>query len=42
MHESSQGRLDAYLFNKSESLSTEIIESRVKVSEKPLGVDWFK
>jgi hypothetical protein len=42
MHESSQGCLDAYLYNPSESLSTELIESGVKVAEKPLGADWFK
>jgi hypothetical protein len=37
-----QGLLDAYLYPVSESFSTELIESRIKLPEKPLGVDWFK
>jgi len=40
--DSLQGSLDAYLFNKTESLSTEPTESGIKLEEKPLGVDWFK
>ena len=37
-----QGQLDAYLFNKTESLSKGLIESGIKLPEKPLGVDWYK
>jgi hypothetical protein len=37
-----QGQLDAYLFNKTESLSTGLIESGLKLPEKPLGIDWYK
>jgi hypothetical protein len=37
-----QGQLDAYLFNKTESVSTGLTESGIKLAEKPLGVDWFK
>ncbi len=40
--DSLQGSLDAYLFNKTESLSTEPTESGIKLEEKPLGVYWFK
>jgi hypothetical protein len=39
MHESSQGRLDAFLFNTSKSKSAGLIESGIKLPEKPLGVD---
>ncbi len=42
MHESSQGLLDAFLYPVPEPLSTGLIESRIKIPEKPLGVDWFK
>jgi len=42
MHESSQGRLDAFLYPATESLSTGPIESGIKLPEKPLGVDWYK
>jgi hypothetical protein len=42
IQESSQGRLDAFLFNISKSKSTGPIESGIKLPEKPLGVDWFK
>jgi len=42
MHESSQSLLDAFLFNTSKSKSTGIIESGIKLPEKPLGVDWYK
>jgi len=37
-----QSNLDAFLFNRTESLSPELIESGVKVAEKPLGIDWYK
>ena len=37
-----QGQLDAYLFNKTESLSQGLIESGIKLSEKPVTMDWFK
>ncbi len=42
MQESSQGRLNAFLYNTSESKSTELIKSGTKLPEKPLGVDWYK
>ena len=42
MHESSQGLLDAFLYPAPESLSTGLIESGIKLPEKPLGVDWYK
>jgi hypothetical protein len=37
-----QGQLDAYLFNKTESLSPGLIESGIKLPEKPVIMDWFK
>lgn len=37
-----QSYLDAHLFNTSESISTELLESGNKVAEKLLEVDWFK
>ena len=42
MQESSQGLLDAFLYHAQESLSTGLIESGIKLPEKPLGVDWYK
>ena len=42
MHESSQGLLDAFLYPATESLSTGLIESGIKLPEKPLGIDWYK
>jgi hypothetical protein len=42
MHESSQGRLDAFLYNSAESSTPKLVESCIKLPEKPLGVDWFK
>jgi hypothetical protein len=37
-----QSRLDAFLYPVKESVSTELIESSIKLPEKPLGVDWYK
>ena len=37
-----QGTLDAFLFNTSKSKPGELIESGIKLPEKPLGVDWYK
>jgi hypothetical protein len=37
-----QSRLDAFLYPARESLSKELIESGIKLPEKPLGVDWYK
>ena len=37
-----QGLLDAYLYPAPESISTGLIESGIKLPEKPLGVDWYK
>jgi hypothetical protein len=34
-----QGQLDAYLYPATESLSTGLIESGIKLPEKPLGID---
>jgi hypothetical protein len=31
---------DAFLYPATESLSSEFTESRVKIAEKPLGLDW--
>ena len=42
MRESSQGLLDAFLYPAPESLSTGLIESGIKLPEKPLGIDWYK
>ena len=42
MKKSSQGLLDAFLYPAPESLSTGLIESGIKLPEKPLGVDWYK
>ena len=42
MQESSQGLLDSFLYPAPESLSTGLIESGIKLPEKPLGIDWFK
>jgi hypothetical protein len=36
-----QSSLDAFLFNRTES-SSGLIESGIKLPEKPLGIDWFK
>ena len=37
-----QSQIDAFLFNRTESLSTGLIESGIKLPEKSLGVDWYK
>jgi len=37
-----QGSLDAFLYPATESLSTGLTESGIKLPEKPLGVDWYK
>jgi hypothetical protein len=37
-----QGSLDAFLYPAKESLSTGLIESGIKLPEKPLGIDWYK
>jgi hypothetical protein len=37
-----QSQLDAYLYPGTESLSPGLIESGIKLPEKPLGIDWFK
>jgi hypothetical protein len=37
-----QSRLDAFLYPIKESISTELIESGIKLPEKPIGVDWYK
>jgi hypothetical protein len=42
VHDPLQGSLDAFLSNKTESLSTGLIESSIKLPEKPLGVEWYK
>jgi hypothetical protein len=42
VQDATQGLLDAYLYPAPESLSTGLIESRIKLPEKPLGVDWYK
>lgn len=36
-----QGLLDAFLYPATE-LSTGLIESGIKLPEKPLGIDWYK
>lgn len=35
-------QLDAFLYPAIEPLPSELIEPRVKIAEKPLGIDWFK
>ena len=35
-----QSRLDAFLFTDTESVSTGLIESGIKLPETPLGADW--
>ncbi len=42
MQESSQGCLDAYLHSPSEPSLPGLVESGGKITEKPLGVTWFK
>ncbi len=42
MNESSQGLLDAFLYPATESISTGLIESGIKLPQKPLGIDWYK
>ena len=37
-----QGLLDAYLYPATEPSKTGLIESGIKLPEKPLGVDWYK
>ena len=42
VQDATQGLLDAFLYPAPESLSTGLIESGIKLPEKPLGVDWYK
>jgi hypothetical protein len=37
-----QGHLDAFLFHTSKSESKGLIESGLKLPEKPIGVEWYK
>ena len=37
-----QGSLDAFLYPATESISTGLIKSGLKLPEKPLGIDWYK
>jgi hypothetical protein len=37
-----QSQLDAFLYPATGKLSSELIESAIKLPEKPLGVDWYK
>jgi len=40
--EATQSLLDTFLYPATESISTGLIESGIKLPEKPLGADWYK
>ncbi len=42
IQDSIQSHLDAFLYPIKESISTKLIESGIKLLEKPLGVEWYK
>jgi hypothetical protein len=42
MQEPVQTHLDAFLYNQTKSSTPELLKSEVKVTEKPLGINWYK
>jgi hypothetical protein len=42
VQDNTQGLLDVYLYSDPDSSTTGLVESDIKLTGNPLGVDWFK